>query len=59
MILPRQIENWPELYREAYEERAAIIEYLGNKPKLEAEFLAEDCVRRMAKEEELDWESIT
>jgi len=57
MELPLSIADWPELWRYQYEERAAIIEFLGNRPKLVAEFIAEDAVRRMAQEEE--WEDST
>lgn len=60
MILPKKIDDWPDLYRELYEERAGIIEFCGNKPKMVAEFIAEDAVRRMALEEGmLNWDSLT
>lgn len=52
-LLPRRVADWPEPWREQYEERAAIIEYLANLPRWEAEHEAEKDIRKAA------WESIT
>jgi hypothetical protein len=46
--LPRNIKDWPLLFREAYEERAGIIEFQGNKTREEAQRLAEEDIRRGA-----------
>lgn len=51
MQLPHKISDWPEYWRELYEERAAIIEYAGNRPKVYAEILAEQDIRRQAAEQ--------
>ena len=57
MDLPRNIDDWPPDYFELWAERAAIIEYLADFPRLKAEFIAEKAVREMAKEE--SWEPLT
>lgn len=44
-VLPPSVVDWPEDQREAYEERAAIIEYDGGLDRVDAEVLAEICVR--------------
>jgi len=51
MNLPRDKDLWPAEWREQYEERAAIVEYLANKPRWEAERIAEQAIRRMAAED--------
>ncbi len=43
--LPAQVERWPEDWRLAWEERAAIMEYCGELPREVAEREAERCVR--------------
>jgi hypothetical protein len=45
-ILPLKISDWPVYWRELYEERAAIIEFMANRPHKEAEWLAERAIRR-------------
>lgn len=52
MQLPREIDRWPEVWRELYEERAGILEYMGNFPKLYAEAEAENDIRRQAMKEQ-------
>jgi len=44
-VLPAQVADWPEDWREAVEERAAIMEYDGRLPRDEAEAQAEQRVR--------------
>lgn len=44
--LPLLITNWPEEWREAFKERASIMEYDGELDREEAERRAEDRVRR-------------
>jgi len=48
--LPSDISNWPEHWREEFEERAAIMEYDGGLPRLEAEKKAETIVRTFYRE---------
>ncbi len=43
--LATEITDWPEDWREVYEERAAIMEYDGNMPRPQAEQWAETIVR--------------
>jgi hypothetical protein len=50
MNLPEQIAAWPPVWREVFEERAGIIEYLGNVSRFTAEFRAEEQVRKQARE---------
>lgn len=57
MQLPRNKDEWPGIYREQYEERAGIMEYMGNMPRWQAEAMAEQVIRKMANNEQ--WESIT
>ncbi len=49
--LPANVSNWPEDQRDAYEERAGIMEVHGNVCRDEAERAAESDIRRMEKEE--------
>jgi len=49
--LPPNRAAWPKKWREVWEERAAIIEYLGNLSRPTAEFRAEQDVRKQAMEE--------
>ena len=51
MQLPPDINDWPEFWRELYEERAGIIEFIANKPRVYAEIMAEKDIRRQAGEE--------
>ncbi len=44
--LPRLVSEWPPPAREAWEERAAIMEFDGGLSRADAEAAAEDCVRR-------------
>jgi uncharacterized protein YPO0396 len=48
MILPDNVRTWPRYWRELYEERAAIKEYLGKLQKVYAEALAEKEIRQQA-----------
>ena len=50
MHLPKEIAAWPPAWREVFEERAGIIEYLGNVSRFTAEFRAEEQVRKQARE---------
>jgi len=43
--LPAEVERWPEEWRFAFEERAALMEYSGELPRDVAEREAEKCVR--------------
>ena len=43
--LPILVKDWPGDWKEIFEERAAIMEYDGNRPRPEAERRAERCVR--------------
>ena len=43
--LPAAIERWPEDWRFAFQERAALMEYSGELPRDVAEREAEKCVR--------------
>lgn len=43
--LPARIATWPEAWRDAFEERAAIMEFDGDLPREAAEREAERCVR--------------
>lgn len=48
MILPYLISTWPTFWRELYEERAGLMEVLGNLPRKEAEKFAEADIRAQA-----------
>ena len=48
MKLPERIGDWPEFWREDYEERAAILEYCAMMPRDAAEKEAEGIVRAKA-----------
>ena len=50
--LPIQVAAWPAYWRELYEERAGIMEYLGNMERKAAEFTAERAVRRQYQQEQ-------
>ena len=43
--LPPTLDSWPEKWREAYEERAGIMEFDGGLPHAEAEKDAENRIR--------------
>ena len=45
-LLPEKIADWPDKWRELYEERAGIMEFAGNISKATAESLAEKEIRR-------------
>jgi len=51
MTLPLKRSDWPEIWREAFEERAAIMEFLGNMERQSAEWMAERAVRREEQQE--------
>lgn len=51
MILPDLIADWPDRWKELYEERAGIIEHDGKVKRIDAEFWAELDVRRQAESE--------
>ncbi len=50
MRLPLDKNEWPAYWRESYEERAAIIEFMANRPRAEAERIAESAIRKMAED---------
>jgi hypothetical protein len=43
--LPPVVADWPPVWREAFEERAAIMEFDGGLSRVEAERRAEACIR--------------
>ena len=51
MSLPANIDRWPVLWREHFEERAAIMQFDGRMSRDQAELLAESEVRREAEEQ--------
>jgi hypothetical protein len=51
MNLPPNIAAWPQLWREAFEERAAIMQFDGLMSQNQAELLAESELRREADEQ--------
>ncbi len=48
MNLPANRAAWPPLWKERFEERAAIMEFMGNLSRQTAEFRAEIDVRKLA-----------
>jgi hypothetical protein len=48
MNLPATVAAWPARYRELYEERAALIEFMANLSRPTAEFRAEQDIRKIA-----------
>jgi len=46
--LPPNIAAWPAKWREVFEERAGIIEYMANVSRFTAEVRAEQIVRKQA-----------
>jgi hypothetical protein len=44
-VLPPDPTSWPSVWREAFEERAAIMEFDGGLSRVEAECRAEACIR--------------
>jgi hypothetical protein len=46
--LPPNRAAWPAKYRELFEERAGVIEFMANLSRSTAEFRAEQDIRRMA-----------
>lgn len=51
MNLPTNRAAWPSRYRELWEERAAIIEFMSNLSRFTAEFRAEQDIRKLAAQE--------
>jgi len=49
--LPLNRAAWPSRWKEAFEERAAVIEFMGNLSRETAEFRAEQDVRKQAAQE--------
>lgn len=48
--LPADVQQWPPDWREAYEERVAIMEYDGGLPPNDAAAKAEMCCRKLFQE---------
>ncbi len=48
MNLPPNRAAWPARYRELFEERAGIIEFMSNVSRQTAEFRAEQDIRKLA-----------
>lgn len=46
MTLPAKKKLWPTDELEDYEERAAIVEFMGGRPRVDAERIAEELVRQ-------------
>lgn len=46
----RAIEHWPPDWRDAYEERAAIIEFDGRERRAKAEYRAYWCIKQAMEE---------
>jgi hypothetical protein len=51
MILPRHRKDWDAKWLQIFEERAGILEFCANLPRLRAEIEAEQDIRRIAKGE--------
>lgn len=51
MNLPANPAAWPARYRELYEERAGIIEFMAGLTRQTAEFRAEQDIRKIAAQE--------
>ena len=49
--LPANPSAWPARYRELYEERAGIIEFMSNVSRATAEFRAQQDIRKLAAQE--------
>jgi len=47
-MLPPKRDDWPAFWKELWEERAAIKEFVGNLPRSSAEFEAEKDIRKLA-----------
>jgi hypothetical protein len=54
IVLPVTITNWPTIWRERYEERAAIIEFCAGKTRRQAEEAAFAGIRREAEAKSID-----
>lgn len=52
MNLPADRNRWPAAYRELFEERAGIIEFMGNLSRATAEFRAEQEIRKLAHDDD-------
>jgi hypothetical protein len=50
MNLPEKVSQWPSDWRQLFEERAGIIEFMSNLSRPTAEFRAEQDIRKLAKE---------
>ena len=50
--LPRFVHDWPELWKERFEERAGIIEFQANLPRSIAEENAERDIRQQFQKEQ-------
>jgi hypothetical protein len=48
MQLPLNVEDWPEVWRDLFEERAGILEFEAHMQRLYAEELAQTDIRRQA-----------
>lgn len=47
-ILPQNVRDWPDIWRDRYEERAAVLQYEAKFTRYVAEKLAEQDTRRVA-----------
>jgi hypothetical protein len=59
MNLPTKVTAWPPKWRELYEERAGLIEFMGNLSRQTAEFRAEQDIRKVAALEAAPREKVT
>ena len=57
MTLPPKVAFWPKLYRELWEERAALMEFEAGYPRRDAEAAAEEDIRKLAAKEPGDSDS--
>ena len=48
MTLPLSRDRWPAAWRELFEERAGIIEFMANVSRETAEYRAEQDIRKLA-----------
>ncbi len=54
MNLPENIADWPEQWRELYEERAGILQFTANFPRWKAEVMAEAEIRKQAHKQPME-----
>lgn len=52
MLLPTRIRDWPPIWLELFNERAAVMEYGGKLPRWKAEQEAERDIRQLARNQE-------